>query len=83
MLKHIYHGRQNIYALVKSQNITYYAWRMRGCDPENQKWLTIGYNDREVRDRATKEMALYAPAAKEVLEARQEEREAEEKVYLN
>lgn len=81
VLKHIDHGRQTIYALVKPQNIVYYAWEMAG-DPKNQKWLTIGYDDREVRERATEEMALYAPTAKMILKARQEGRDAEEKVHL-
>lgn len=81
VLKHLRHGRQTIYALAKSQNIVYHAWEMGG-DTENQKWLTIGYDDWEVRDRATKEIALYAPTAKRILKAIQEERDAEEKEYL-
>ncbi|KAL0638596.1 hypothetical protein Q9L58_002322 [Maublancomyces gigas] len=77
VLKHIEHGRLYVYALVKPQNIIYYAWEMAG-DPKNQKWLTIGYDECEVRERATEEIALY----KTVLKARQEERDAEEMAHL-
>lgn len=81
VLKHLSYARQTIYELARKQNIVYHAWEMGG-DPKDQKWITVGYDNCEVRDRAAKETALYAPTAKKILKARQDKADAEEKEHL-
>lgn len=81
VLKHIGYERSNIHELAKKNQMHSYSWHMGG-DPENLKWMTIGYDWHEIHSRATEETALYAPTARKILKAQEDAKDAKDREHL-